>query len=105
VRAWRLDLTGTDRARTDAETEGRLVLVAAHGRLVGAHVLAPAAGEMINELALAVRKRLRIHELAHVYPTFSTSIGQLAAEAAYERAAIRPADEDRPWPQAHLTEP
>ena len=59
------------------------------GRLVGAHVLAPAAGELIHELALAIEERLRFAELAgmiHVYPTLSTSVFQLAAEATFESA-------------------
>jgi pyruvate/2-oxoglutarate dehydrogenase complex dihydrolipoamide dehydrogenase (E3) component len=89
VRVHRIDLSRSDRARADAATRGRLVLVTARGRLVGAHVLSPAAGEMIHELALAIRERLKLDRLAnliHVYPTFSISTAQIAAEAAYERA-------------------
>jgi pyruvate/2-oxoglutarate dehydrogenase complex dihydrolipoamide dehydrogenase (E3) component len=85
----RIDLDRSDRARADSATRGRVVLVTARGRLVGAHVLAPAAGELIHELALAIRKRTRLEQLAnliHVYPTLSISTAQLAAEAAYERA-------------------
>ena len=62
----------------------------ARGRLVGAHVLAPAAGELIHELALAVRERRRLRDLAglvHVYPTYSTSIVQLGARSAFRDAA------------------
>jgi pyruvate/2-oxoglutarate dehydrogenase complex dihydrolipoamide dehydrogenase (E3) component len=86
---WRIDLDRNDRARTDAATTGGIVVVTAKGRVVGAHVLAPAAGEMIHELAVAVHRELRVDELAelpHVYPTLSSSIGRLASEAAYERA-------------------
>lgn len=89
VRPWRIDLERSDRARADGAAQGRLVLVTARGRLVGAHALAPHAGELTGELTLAIRKGLRLHELAglvHVYPTYSTSIPQLAAEAAYGRA-------------------
>lgn len=89
TRAWRLDLSHSDRARAEDRTEGRVVLVSAGGRLVGAHVLSPAAGEMINELTLAIRSRMKVHRLAevvHVYPTFSSAIVQAAAEAAYEYA-------------------
>jgi pyruvate/2-oxoglutarate dehydrogenase complex dihydrolipoamide dehydrogenase (E3) component len=85
----RIDLARSDRARADSAAVGRLVLVTARGRLVGAHVLAPAAGELIHELALAIRKRTRLAQLAnliHVYPTLSVSTAQIAAEAAYERA-------------------
>ncbi|MDQ3305065.1 MAG: pyridine nucleotide-disulfide oxidoreductase, partial [Actinomycetota bacterium] len=63
--------------------------VSAGGSLVGAHVLAPAAGEVIHELALALHQGMALSELAsliHVYPTLATSVGQLAAEAAFAGA-------------------
>jgi pyruvate/2-oxoglutarate dehydrogenase complex dihydrolipoamide dehydrogenase (E3) component len=85
----RMGLEHSDRARSESAEEGAVVLVTAKDRLVGAHVLAPAAGEMIHELALAIRERKKLHHLAdlvHVYPTMSTSVVLLGAEAAYERA-------------------
>jgi pyruvate/2-oxoglutarate dehydrogenase complex dihydrolipoamide dehydrogenase (E3) component len=85
----RLDLTHSDRARTDSATEGAIVIVTAKGRVVGAHILAPAAGEMIHELALAVRQKMKLTDLAslvHVYPTLSTAIGQMAAQSAFDKA-------------------
>ncbi len=85
----RLDLVHSDRARAESHPEGAIVAVTAKGVLVGAHVLAPAAGELIGELALAVRRGMKLSELAsliHVYPTLATSVGQLAAEAAYAGA-------------------
>jgi pyruvate/2-oxoglutarate dehydrogenase complex dihydrolipoamide dehydrogenase (E3) component len=84
-----IDLARSDRARAEAETEGRLVLALRKDKVVGAHVLAPSAGELIHELVLAIRKGLRLRkllELVHVYPTISTSVSQLAAEAAIESA-------------------
>lgn len=90
VDVWRLDLRHSDRARADSAGEGSVVIVTAKkNRVVGAHILAPGAGEMIHELALAIDKELKLSDVAsfiHVYPTLSTSIGQLAAEAAFERA-------------------
>lgn len=86
---WRIDLTHNDRARAEALADGAVLVITAKGRIVGAHVLAPAAGEMIHELSLALHRELRLDELAdsvHVYPTLSSSIGQLATESAYERA-------------------
>lgn len=86
---FRIDLTHNDRARAEAHADGVVMVVTAKGRIVGAHVLAPAAGEMIHELSLAVQREMRLDELAesvHVYPTLSSSIGQLATESAYERA-------------------
>jgi len=87
--SWRSDLTHNDRARTDAHTDGSVVVVTAKGRIVGAHILAPSAGEMIHELSLAIHSELRLEELAqtvHVYPTVAGAIGQLATESAYEKA-------------------
>jgi pyruvate/2-oxoglutarate dehydrogenase complex dihydrolipoamide dehydrogenase (E3) component len=89
VDAWRLELAHNDRARTDAATDGCLVVVTAKGRVVGAHLLAPHAGEMVHELAVAVQQQLRLDDLAdvvHAHPTIAGGIGQLAAEAAYEKA-------------------
>ena len=66
-----------------------IIVVTAKGRIVGAHILAPGAGELIHELALAIRNDMKLDDVAqlvHIYPTLATSIGQLAAESAYERA-------------------
>jgi pyruvate/2-oxoglutarate dehydrogenase complex dihydrolipoamide dehydrogenase (E3) component len=89
VEVLRHDLAHSDRARTDGATEGAIMIVTAHGRVVGAHILAPAAGEMIGELVLAIDQDLKLSQVAgaiHVYPTLSLGIGQLAAEAAFESA-------------------
>ena len=89
VDVWRQDLTHSDRARADGATRGALVIVTVDKKVVGAHILAPSAGEMIHELALAMNQGIRFADVAsliHVYPTLSTSIGQLAADAAFEGA-------------------
>lgn len=83
VEVHRWDLDRNDRARIDGRTEGTLLLVTAKRRLVGAHLLAPGAGEMVQELTLAIRSGLRLGDLSrvvHVYPTVSTALQQLAAE-------------------------
>ena len=66
-----------------------MVVVTAKERIVGAHILAPAAGELIHELALAIRLEMKLGDLAgmvHVYPTMATEVGRLAAESAFQRA-------------------
>ena len=87
---WRQDLVHNDRARADGTAEGAIVIVTGPKRkIVGAHILAPAAGEMLQELSLAIREELKLSQIAgliHVYPTVSTGIGQLAGEAAFEGA-------------------
>lgn len=71
---------GRDRGRIIAITDTRF-------KLVGAHILAPAAGEMIAQFTLALNEGLRLRpdfgNLVQVYPMFSTSVSQLAAEATY----------------------
>ena len=89
VDVWRMTLTHSDRARADSAAEGSIVVVTAKGKVVGAHILAPSAGEMIHELAVAIHEGMKLSELAsliHVYPTLSTGVGQLAGEAAFEGA-------------------
>jgi pyruvate/2-oxoglutarate dehydrogenase complex dihydrolipoamide dehydrogenase (E3) component len=87
---WRQDLRHNDRARADGAADGAIVIVTGPKRkIVGAHILAPSAGEMIQELSLAIREELKLSQIAgliHVYPTVSTGIGQLAGEAAFEGA-------------------
>ena len=89
VETYRMALEHSDRARADGTDEGAIVLVTVKEKLVGAHIAAASAGEMIQECTLAIRQGMKLRDLAamvHVYPTVSTSIGMLAAEAAYDRA-------------------
>ncbi|HEX3393331.1 MAG TPA: FAD-dependent oxidoreductase [Acidimicrobiales bacterium] len=89
VDVWRMELAHSDRARAESASEGAIIIVTHDKKVMGAHILAPAAGEMIHELALAISRGMSFGDVAgliHVYPTLSTSIGQLAAEAAFEGA-------------------
>ena len=89
VDVWRQDLAHSDRARADSAADGELRIVTAKGRIVGAHALAPNAGELVGELALAIDRKLKLTDLAsvvHVYPTISVAIQQIAGEAAYASA-------------------
>ena len=85
----RFPLSQVDRALTDGATDGFIKLVHRHnGRLLGATVVAPHAGEMIQEFAVALHGRLKLADLAriiHVYPTYSTGIQQLATDSTVER--------------------
>ena len=88
VRVFEWGFDHSDRARTDSATEGKAVIVTdSRFRIIGAHILAPSASEMIGQLTLAISRGARltreIVNLIQVYPTFSTSISQLAAAATY----------------------
>lgn len=73
-----------DRALCERETHGFIkVLTSPTGILLGATIVAPRAGEMISELALAVQRRVSLADLAtvsHAYPTWSMACHQLASE-------------------------
>lgn len=89
VTVHRRELADNDRARADATTEGVILIVTAKDKIVGAHALAPAAGELVHELALAMRFGVGIDELSelvHIYPTLSTGVGRIAARRAFDGA-------------------
>jgi pyruvate/2-oxoglutarate dehydrogenase complex dihydrolipoamide dehydrogenase (E3) component len=84
------DLAHNDRARADDRTEGLVRLVVVRKKIVGAHVLAPHAGENIAQLAMAIREGYGPSDLAgllHVYPTYSSSIHKIGADVGFERAS------------------
>ncbi|HEX6751671.1 MAG TPA: mercuric reductase [Longimicrobium sp.] len=85
---FRYDHDSLDRALCDGEPEGLTKLVLdPKGRIVGAHVVGPRAGETIHEAVLAVRHRLKLSDLSgmiHVYPTYPESLRRTAD--AYLRA-------------------
>lgn len=89
VEVYRHELTDSDRARADGATGGEIMIITARGRIVGGHAICPHAGEIIHEITLAMHARVGLFDLSqmvHVYPTLSTGIGQLAAEAGYRKA-------------------
>lgn len=75
VRLLSWPVTEVDRAVTDAATEGFTRLaVDRKGRILGATVVGPRAGESLAEITLAVRNGMRTRDLAgttHPYPTYS----------------------------------
>lgn len=84
-----------DRAITDGRTAGfaRLVLDS-RGRVVGATVVGPRAGETLAELTLAVAHGLRARDLAgvmHPYPTWGDGPWNAAIAEVRGRLAGRPA--------------
>ncbi len=78
-------LQANGRALTLESPEGLVKLIAsANDRLIGAHILAPFASEMIPEVTLAVRKGLTIQDVSstiHIHPTVSESLAEAALKA------------------------
>ena len=99
-----------DRAIIAGRTEGFVKLVvgprsglgnSGGGRVLGATIVAPRAGEMIHEVALAIRTGMfagRLAQTVHAYPTWSSAIRQAAAQLFIELdgRAARPAEPGPP---------
>ena len=87
-----LPLAEVDRAITDARTDGFIAIVAGPrrllrnaggGRILGATIVAPRAGEMIQEVVLAMRTGAftgRLAQASHAYPTWSSGVQKAAAQ-------------------------
>jgi pyruvate/2-oxoglutarate dehydrogenase complex dihydrolipoamide dehydrogenase (E3) component len=74
----RFPYSHNERAVTDAETVGLMkFLIDGKRRLLGAHIAGHNAGEMINELTLAMNNDLTVDAIIgsiHAYPTYSFAI-------------------------------
>ncbi len=88
VRAGVFPLQASGRALTMDSTDGLVkVLADEKERIIGAHIVAPGASEMIHELALAVSRGATLDEiggLIHIHPTLSECIGEAALKAKNE---------------------
>jgi pyruvate/2-oxoglutarate dehydrogenase complex dihydrolipoamide dehydrogenase (E3) component/uncharacterized membrane protein YdjX (TVP38/TMEM64 family) len=65
-----------DRAVTDEETDGVLVVIAKRlsGKVLGAHLIGPRAGEIISIFTLAIDEKIslwKLRSLIYSYPTYS----------------------------------
>lgn len=84
IQSLRIPFSGLDRAIAENRTEGMLkVIVHKNGRILGASILAPAAGEMILAWALAISSRQKISKMAGIiapYPTYGDASKQAAGQ-------------------------
>ena len=75
-----------DRAQAERKTTGMIKIVALkNGRILGASIIAPNAGEMLGMWSIAIQKQLKLSDVAAVmapYPTMSEA-GKRAAGAWY----------------------
>lgn len=98
VKVYKVPFDHLDRAIIEGETFGFLkAICTGSGRLLGAHIIGPQAGELIHSLVPAVRDGALIQELAetiHVYPTLS-EIGHRAGNEWY-RDTLRDTLESTP---------
>jgi dihydrolipoamide dehydrogenase len=70
-----------DRAVTEVEGMGfiKIITTGWKGKIIGAHIIGPSAGELIHELVIATRKGLTVKDISstiHVYPTLALGTRQ-----------------------------
>lgn len=69
------DFDHVDRALTEAAGFGfAKIITRSNGEILGAHIVGPAAGELIHEVVLAMSQKLKVDVLKnmiHVYPTLA----------------------------------
>ncbi len=85
VQILRAPVAENDRAQAERSPEGLLKLVVEQGRVVGAGILAPGAGEMITAWGVIVARRVPLSAVAGMvvpYPTLS-EVGKRAAQGYY----------------------
>lgn len=77
------DIAKLDRAIIDNNKSGVATLLTNKGRIIGAHIIAPHAGELIHELALAIQEKMKVSKLTalvHAYPSYSQLNKRLAGQ-------------------------
>ncbi len=88
-----IPLSEVDRAVADGEEEGFVKILVKKGtdKILGATIVARHAGEMINEVTLAMVEKIglgRIANVIHPYPTQAEAIKKAAD--AYHRTRLTP---------------
>ncbi|MEO8752172.1 MAG: pyridine nucleotide-disulfide oxidoreductase, partial [Casimicrobiaceae bacterium] len=88
-RVYRFPFAEIDRARAEGETEGFAKIVTdPRGRLLGAAIVGPQAGELIVEYGLALAKGMNAKDISgaiHTYPTLA-SISRRVADQRMKEA-------------------
>ncbi len=90
-----------DRAVTEVEVEGfiKIITTGWKGKIIGAHIIGPNAGELIPELVIAIKNGLTVKDISstiHVYPTLA--LGTRQATDLYFRQKF----DSSPWLQGAL---
>ncbi|GMR05611.1 MAG: FAD-dependent oxidoreductase [Gammaproteobacteria bacterium] len=70
----RFPFSEIDRALAEVETAGEMKLISRKGKILGATILGPHAGELIHEIVLAMQAGLKIGDISatiHAYPTLA----------------------------------
>jgi len=75
--------SNVDRAVTEVESIGfiKIITTGWKGKIIGAHIIGPNAGELIPELVIAIKNGLTVKDISstiHVYPTLALGTRQTA---------------------------
>ena len=85
-------LQANGRALTLGREEGVVKIIADDkDNVIGAHILAPNASEIISEITLAVNKGLKIQDVSsamHIHPTLSEAVMEAALKVKNEAIHI-----------------
>ncbi len=88
IKVGQFPLQASGRALTMEAVEGTVKIIAdAEDTVIGAHVMAPSAGEMIPVLTMAVARKLKLLDVGHliyIHPTVSEAVGEAALKARNE---------------------
>lgn len=91
-----MPIAETDRAKITGQVDGFVKLIAgphtlvrglAGGTLIGATVVAPSGGDLVHEVALAVKQKIitgRLAQMTHAYPSWSLALRETAAQFFFE---------------------
>lgn len=85
IKVGRFPLRASGRALTMGREEGVVKIIAGEkDEILGAHILAPNASELIAEISLAMAKGLKIQDVAstiHIHPTLSEAVMEASLKA------------------------
>jgi pyruvate/2-oxoglutarate dehydrogenase complex dihydrolipoamide dehydrogenase (E3) component len=90
----RFGFAENDRAQAEAVTEGRIKVMVARGRPVGASIVGASAGELIGVWCLALSARLKIGAVASMVAPYPT-LGEVSKRAAGQYYVPRLFESDR----------
>ena len=82
----RFPLSANGRARASLETDGfvKIIRDSRYGEILGAHVVASHASELIHELAVARENEYTVEEIelaVHAHPTLSEAVAEAALDS------------------------
>jgi len=92
IQIYTVPFESVDRAITDGRTEGFVKIITKKwsGKIIGATIVAPRAGEMLMEISLAMNEGISLRKLAtlvHPYPTYNQAI-RMAADQWFVRTIM-----------------